>query len=110
MEWLSRRVGSSGHVLATDISTSFLDVLDLPNLEVRRHDIVQDDLPEDAFDLVHARLVLTHLAERDIALRRMVKALKPGAGSSSRRWIALPGLPTRPVILLLLPYSEKVRA
>ena len=78
VEWLCRRVGADGHVFATDISTRFLDALDLPNLEVRRHDIVQDDLPEGAFDLVHARLVLTHLAERDKALRRMVKALKPG--------------------------------
>lgn len=78
VEWLCRRVGANGHVFATDISTRFLDALDLPNLEVRRHDIVQDDLPEGAFDLVHARLVLTHLAERDKALRRMVKALKPG--------------------------------
>ena len=78
VEWLSRRVGPSGHVLATDISTGFRDALDLPNLEVRRHDIVRDDLPEGTFDLVHARLVLTHLAERDKALQRMVKALKPG--------------------------------
>lgn len=78
VEWLSRRVGPNGHVLATDINTRFLDALDLPNLEVRRHDIVHDDLPEGEFDLVHARLLLTHLAERDTALQRMVKALKPG--------------------------------
>jgi hypothetical protein len=37
-----------------------------------------DPLPEWAFDLVHCRLVLVHLPQRDLALTRMVSALKPG--------------------------------
>jgi SAM-dependent methyltransferase len=77
-EWLCRRVGHTGQVLATDIDTRFLDVLTLPNLEVRRHDITTDALPEGACDLVHTRTVLSHLAKRDVALQRMVSALKPG--------------------------------
>ncbi|HEY8884777.1 MAG TPA: methyltransferase domain-containing protein [Chloroflexota bacterium] len=77
-EWLCRRVGANGHVLATDINTRFLDVLDYPNLEVRRHDITTEALPEAAFDLVHTRAVLCHLVEPALALRRMVAALKPG--------------------------------
>src|SRR5205814_1252413 len=51
---------------------------DYPNLEVRRHNIATDGLPEAAFDLTHARAVLTHLPERWQALQRMVSALKPG--------------------------------
>lgn len=77
-EWLCRQVGATGHVLATDIDTRFLEVLDDSNLEVRRHDIVREPLPEAAFDLVHTRALLMHLADRDIALRHMVQALKPG--------------------------------
>lgn len=77
-EWLCRRVGRTGHVVATDIDTRFLEALDYPNLEVRRHDIVTDALPERAFDLVHERNVLLHLPERDTALRRMISSLKPG--------------------------------
>ena len=77
-EWLCQRVGASGHVLATDIDTRFLDVLEYPNLDVRTHDIVRDSLPEDAFDLVHARALLIHLVDRGAALRHMVQALKPG--------------------------------
>jgi SAM-dependent methyltransferase len=76
--WLCRQVGRTGQVLATDIDTRFLDGLTLPNLEVRQHDITTDPLPEGTFDLVHARTVLTHLPERDVALHRMVSALKPG--------------------------------
>ena len=76
--WLSRRVGPTGSVLVTDIDTRFLETVKLPNCEVRRHNIVTDSLPEGAFDLVHSRLVLLHLPERDRALRRMVAALKPG--------------------------------
>src|SRR5258708_22948748 len=51
--WLTQRVGPTGHVLATDINTRFLDALDLPNLEVRLHNIVTDELPVNSFDLVH---------------------------------------------------------
>src|SRR5579864_234729 len=76
--WLSERVGSIGSILVTDIDTRFLETMTLPNVEVRRHNIVTDSLPESAFDLVHSRLVLIHLPEREKALRRMITALKPG--------------------------------
>jgi SAM-dependent methyltransferase len=76
--WLCERVGPAGRVVATDLDTGFLDELRLPNLEVRRHDIVTDELEQGAFDLVHTRLVLEHLRDRDLALARMVSALAPG--------------------------------
>jgi 2-polyprenyl-3-methyl-5-hydroxy-6-metoxy-1,4-benzoquinol methylase len=77
-EWLCGRVGTTGRVVATDINTQFLDAIQAPNLEVRRHDIVAEALPTRVFDLVHARMVLTHLADRQQGLQRMVAALKPG--------------------------------
>jgi SAM-dependent methyltransferase len=77
-EWLCNRVGPTGHVLATDIDTRFLEGLDHSNLEVRRHDVLREPLPEAVFDLVHTRALLMHLAEREVALRNMVEALKPG--------------------------------
>ena len=76
--WLSERVGAAGRVVVTDIDTRFLETLALPNLEVRRHDVIRDPLPEGAFDLVHTRMVLIHLPERDQVLARMAAALKPG--------------------------------
>jgi SAM-dependent methyltransferase len=75
---LAERVGETGSVLATDIDTRFLDDLNIPNLEVRKHDILNDPLPQNEFDLVHTRLLLMHLPARDEALKRMIAATKPG--------------------------------
>jgi SAM-dependent methyltransferase len=77
-EWLCSVVGPEGIVVATDLETNFLSAIDAPNLEVRRHDIVQDPLEVEAFDLVHTRAVLDHLPERDFVLQKLVSALRPG--------------------------------
>lgn len=76
--WLVGQVGPRGRVLATDIDARFLESLADPAMELLRHDIVRDPLPEAVFDLVHARLILVHLPERELALAKMVGALKPG--------------------------------
>lgn len=76
--WLCDRTAPGGSVLATDIDTTVLRRLERPNLEVRVHDLLVDDLPEREFDLVHARLLLAWLADPGEGLRRMVRALKPG--------------------------------
>ena len=78
VEWLAGQVGPGGHVLATDLDTRFVDALASDVVEVRRADVVEDELPEGVFDVVHTRLVLEHLAGRDRALDRLVGALKPG--------------------------------
>lgn len=78
VRWLATRVGPGGRVLATDIDTRFLNARDQPPVEVLRHAITSDPLPEASFDLVHTRLVLAHLPERETALARMIGALKPG--------------------------------
>jgi SAM-dependent methyltransferase len=76
--WLSQRVGETGGVLATDINPRFIAPLDLANLAVSRHDITAGSPARRAFDLVHERLVLMHLPDRQRALRNMVDALRPG--------------------------------
>jgi SAM-dependent methyltransferase len=76
--WLAGQCGPDGSVLATDIDTRFLDQSAHANLTVRRHDIVMDPPPGECFDLIHARLVLVHLPEREKVLDRMIAALKPG--------------------------------
>jgi SAM-dependent methyltransferase len=76
--WLHDRLGPDGFVLATDIDPRWLDDPARPRIEVRRHDVARDDTPEGGFDLVHARLVLVHVPEREEALRRMAAALRPG--------------------------------
>ena len=74
--WLSHRVGPAGRVLATDIDISRLHAV--PGVEVLRHDVGEEPAPDGPFDLVHARLLLVHVPNRDRALAEMVAALKPG--------------------------------
>jgi len=76
--WLAERVGPGGRVVATDVQTDFLQKLANPAVEIRCHDVAADALETSAFDLVHARMVLQHVPERDEALKRMVAALAPG--------------------------------
>lgn len=76
---LSERIGPTGRVMATDIEPRFLEPLaELGNVDVARHDVVVDPLPEAEFHLIHARLVLVHIPERLVAIRRLVQALRPG--------------------------------
>jgi SAM-dependent methyltransferase len=75
---LAERVGPSGHVLATDLDTTWAVSATLPpQVDVRTHDVALDP-PLGPFDLIHARLVLVHVPERDRALANLVAALRPG--------------------------------
>lgn len=80
--WLAQRVGPAGQVVATDIDCRYLERLDLPNLRVVQHNIVDDPvevLGPGSFDLVCARLVLFWLAgKQHEAIRQMVRCLRPG--------------------------------
>ncbi|WP_030905481.1 class I SAM-dependent methyltransferase [Streptosporangium amethystogenes] len=91
--WLAERVAPGGRVLATDIKPGLIP--SRPGLTVARHDVVADPLPVDAFDLIHARLVLSHLPRRSQVLRRLRAALRPGGWLQIdeidiTRWVAPP--------------------
>jgi SAM-dependent methyltransferase len=76
--WLCDYVGPNGSVVATDLDTRYVEAIEASNLEVRKHDVVNDDLESGAFDLVHTRLVLEHLPDREQVLGKLAQALKPG--------------------------------
>jgi SAM-dependent methyltransferase len=80
--WLADQVGPSGHVVTTDVDTRYLQRIDLPNLEVLEHNILEDPLDAlgpESFDLVCSRLMLFHLVGRqELAIGQMVKCLRPG--------------------------------
>ena len=75
--WLAKRVGPTGRVLATDIDITWMPASGA-GFDVLRHDVGTEPPPADDFDLVHARLLLTHVPERNAALASMVRALRPG--------------------------------
>jgi SAM-dependent methyltransferase len=75
--WLAKKVGPTGRVVATDTDVSWASS-SARQVEVRRHEVGTQPPPGDGFDLVHARLVLGGLTDRDLALRSMVASLRPG--------------------------------
>jgi SAM-dependent methyltransferase len=77
-DWMCEQVGSDGRVVATDLDTTVLQARSRPNLDIRVHDVLADDLPRASFDLVHMRLLLAWLPERRAVLERVLAALKPG--------------------------------
>lgn len=78
MRWMADKVGPSGQVCAVDLSTKFLLTQRPAHVEVQQADIRTVSLPEASFDLVHARYVLIHLPDYEVALSKMLAALKPG--------------------------------
>ena len=71
--WMASR---GARVLATDVDTTRL--AGLAGVDVRRHELGKDPLPDGSFDVIHARLVLVHVPARDEALRALAGALAPG--------------------------------
>jgi 2-polyprenyl-3-methyl-5-hydroxy-6-metoxy-1,4-benzoquinol methylase len=80
-EWLAAHLDGSGQVVATDVNTSRLRHLAAyGNVTVVDHDVTTLVPPDDAgpYDLIHARLVLLHLAQRREILEALVGQLEPG--------------------------------
>lgn len=82
---LARRVGPTGGVLgfdndpvAIDLARSEAAVLSLPQIEYRVLDLLTGDLPQERFDIVYVRFLLTHLAEPAAALARIASLARPG--------------------------------
>ncbi len=105
-QWLCRRVGPTGRIVATDLDTRFLDALEEPCLEVHCHNVVTDELPEDSFDLIHSRLVLEHLPDREIVLKRLVASVRPGG------WLLIEdadfrGITSKPPMASIYPTSDQ---
>jgi ubiquinone/menaquinone biosynthesis C-methylase UbiE len=81
---MARTVGPAGRVVGIDIDQKVLELAaaeaagqELSNIEFRCMDITES-APTAEFDLVHARFLLSHLADPAGALVRMRGALGPG--------------------------------
>ena len=78
MNWMGEVVGSTGRVVGVDLDPKFLREVDRPNVSIVRADIRTAQLSQQSFDVVHARYVLIHLADYEVALTTMLDCLKPG--------------------------------
>src|SRR5262249_10548013 len=81
----AQRVGPSGHVLATDISASMLEIgaesarqAGLNNVDTRVVDAQHLDLPPDSFDAAVSRNCLMLIPDYQQALTEIRRVLKPG--------------------------------
>jgi SAM-dependent methyltransferase len=81
---LGRIVSPGGRVVGTDIDEIKLglarceaEAQQLDNVEFRFADITER-APDEEFDFIHARFVLTHLSNPDQALANMRHSLRPG--------------------------------
>jgi SAM-dependent methyltransferase len=75
--WLAKRVSPGGTAVAVDLDLSLINVR-MPNLELRKADIVAGPVERGTFELVTARAVLHHVADAQAAIANMAVGLKPG--------------------------------
>ena len=75
--WLARQVAPDGRAVAVDLDLSLVHV-HLPNLELRKVDVMTGPVEPGSFDLVTARAVLHHVADAERAIANLVASLRPG--------------------------------
>lgn len=75
--WLADHVGTEGRVVSVDVDCRFQPPSS-GTVEVREADVTTEAIGEAEFDLVHARGVLQHIAQREEVLTAMVAATRPG--------------------------------
>ena len=71
-------VGPLGEVVAVDIDTSLADALPGRTFTLVEGDVRDGAVPDGPFDLIHARLVIGHLQDRQSALAVLIDRLRPG--------------------------------
>jgi SAM-dependent methyltransferase len=82
---IARRVGANGQVVGLDRDPVAVDIVaaearaaGVSQVRYRQFDILADDLPEERYDVVYVRFLLTHLSDPAAAIRRLRELLKPG--------------------------------
>jgi SAM-dependent methyltransferase len=75
--WLARQVAPDGRAIAVDLDLLLVDA-HLPNLELRKADIMAGPVDPGSFDLVTARAVLHHVGDAEKAIANLVASLRPG--------------------------------
>jgi ubiquinone/menaquinone biosynthesis C-methylase UbiE len=82
---LSRRVGPTGSVVASDLNPGMLsaaqayaEVNGLQNIEFIQANAYQSYLPRESFNLVHARFMFAPLGQDNLLLDQMIALTRPG--------------------------------
>jgi len=82
---------TAGQVVGLDLSRETLEAArrdalarGLHNLRYEEGSVYELPFPDGAFDVAYAHQVLQHLRERDLALREMLRVVRPGGGVAVR--------------------------
>jgi SAM-dependent methyltransferase len=67
-----------GRTTAVDLDTGFLDQGTFRNLTISERDVLECDFALQSFDLIHTRMLLFHLPQREEIYRRAAEWLAPG--------------------------------
>jgi SAM-dependent methyltransferase len=85
IDLLSRRVGSTGRVVASDLNPEMLSAArnytekkGLKNVEFIKANAYKSNLPRASFDLVHARFMFAPLGRDETLLNEMIALSRPG--------------------------------
>ncbi|MEV6928941.1 class I SAM-dependent methyltransferase [Dactylosporangium sp. NPDC051485] len=79
--WMAEQ---GGDVLATDLNVRHVPVG--AGFRVLRHDLATEPVPDGPWDLIHARLVLLHIPQREEILARLAASLAPGGAIVVEDW------------------------
>lgn len=108
----SIRVGSAGHVVATDLSPQMLAIarkrakeLKIKNLEFRVMDAEAMDFPENTFNAILCRFSLMFLIDLAAALERIRLMLAPGGKFAASVWDVAP---KNPLFSLAYSLAQKI--
>lgn len=78
LAWLGDLVGSEGQVVGVDKNIEYIKPILAPQITKIAGNILNVELENNSFDLIHARYVLIHIVESINVVEKLVKLLKPG--------------------------------
>jgi 2-polyprenyl-3-methyl-5-hydroxy-6-metoxy-1,4-benzoquinol methylase len=83
--WVAQQIAPNGSITAIDVASDQIEQArlqahsrNLRNIEFQVADAYSPRLPEDSFDLIYCRLVLSHLTQPAAALAAMRSLARPG--------------------------------
>jgi SAM-dependent methyltransferase len=111
---LAQLVGSTGHVIAVDLSKRFLDHLeralrlnDTANVTLLERDAQELDLPESSLDGAWSRWVLSFVPEPARVVAAVARALRPGGAFALQEYMSYDATRLAPPSA---PFERAIRA
>jgi SAM-dependent methyltransferase len=111
---LAQKVGPTGHVTATDLSSGMLAIIEenaryqgLTNMTFRQADVHQLPFPDQQFDLVSCRFGVMYFADCAKAMQEIARVLKPRGRVVLAAWASLEQ--NQFITVFLLPFLKRVQ-